>query len=191
MEYRSLDFENLPLLDRLRQSVVPFGFAFSAGRFSIDGSGSWVSTRMNRLDGAYHVVESFTDTQIRGAYVFGSDAVVATLLVNLPTGLDRASPKDYLVIGAISPGFLGFPVATYASGLSLTTGLAAAAGSGNWSVGVAGSLRMSSEFTPYEDLDGPLTYKPGLEGRIRGGARRPGRKLAALPRRDLQHLRRR
>ena len=169
VEYRSVDFESLPLLDRLRQTVVPFGFTLSAGRFSIDGSGSWVSTRMDRVDGTDHTVSAFTDTQVRGAYVFGSDAVVATLLVNLPTGLKRATPKDYNVIGAISPGFLGFPVATYASGFSVTSGLAAAAGSGNWSFGVAGSLRMSSEFTPYEDLNGPLTYKPGVEGRIRGG----------------------
>ncbi|HEX7024089.1 MAG TPA: hypothetical protein VF187_04645, partial [Gemmatimonadales bacterium] len=39
----------------------------------------------------------------------------------------------------------------------------------NWSLGLAGSLRVSGRFTPFEDVSGPLTYKPGLEGRIRGG----------------------
>jgi hypothetical protein len=168
-ESRSLRFEGLPVLRRLRQVVVPVGAVIPAGRFTIDIGSSWASTRMDRLDGTSHSVDAFTDTQVRGAVVIGRDAAVATLLLNLPTGLDRASPRDYTVIGAISPGLLGFPVASYAGGFSVTSGLAGAVQAGNWSLGLAGSFRVGSEFTPYADADGPITYKPGVEGRIRAG----------------------
>jgi hypothetical protein len=114
-------------------------------------------------------VDAFTDTQVRGAVVIGRDVAVATVLVNLPTGLDRASARDYTVIGAISPALLGFPVASYASGFSVTTGLAGAVQAGNWSMGLAASFRLGSEFTPYADAEGPITYKPGVEGRVRAG----------------------
>ena len=169
VESRSLRFDGLPGLDRLRQTVVPIGVVIPAGRFTVDIGSSWVSTRMDRLDGTSHSVDAFTDTQVRGAVVIGRDVAVATVLVNLPTGLSRASPRDYTVIGAISPGLLGFPAASYASGFSVTSGLAGAVQAGNWSMGLAASFRLGSEFTPYADANGPITYKPGVEGRIRAG----------------------
>jgi hypothetical protein len=169
-ESRSIRFDGLPVLRRLRQTVVPVGAVIPAGRFTFDLGSSWASTRMDRLDGTSHSVDAFTDTQVRGAVVIGRDVAVATMLVNLPTGLDRASPKDYTVIGAISPGLLGFPVASYASGFSVTSGLAGAVQTGNWSMGLAASFRLGSEFTPYADAEGPITYKPGVEGRVRAGA---------------------
>jgi hypothetical protein len=169
VESRSLRFDGLPVLRRLRQTVVPVGAVIPAGRFTFDLGSSWASTRMDRLDGTSHSVDAFTDTQVRGAVVIGREVAVATVLVNLPTGLDRASPRDYTVIGAISPGLLGFPVASYASGFSVTTGLAGAVQTGNWSMGLAASFRLGSEFTPYADAEGPITYKPGVEGRVRAG----------------------
>jgi hypothetical protein len=168
-ESRSLRFDGLPVLRRLRQTVVPVGAVIPAGRLTFDIGSSWASTRIDRLDGTSHSVDAFTDTQVRGAVVIGRDVAVATVLVNLPTGLDRASPKDYTVIGAISPSLLGFPVASYASGFSVTSGLAGAVQTGNWSMGLAASFRLGSEFTPYADADGPITYKPGVEGRMRAG----------------------
>ena len=169
-ESRSLRFEGLPVLRRLRQTVVPIGAVIPAGRFSFDLGSSWASTGLDRLDGTSHSVDAFTDTQIRGAVVLGRDIAVATLLVNLPTGLDRATARDYTVIGAISPSLLGFPVASFAGGFSLTTGLAGAVQTGNWSMGLAASFRLGSEFTPYADADGPISYKPGIEARVRAGA---------------------
>lgn len=168
IEIRSLRFERLAGVQRLSQTVVPFGAVIPLGRFTLDVGSSWVRSSMVRADGSSHPVDAFTDSQIRGSYVFGHDAVVATVLLNLPTGLDKASAKDYTVIGAISPSLFGFPVAAYSSGLSVTSGLAAAVPAGAWSVGVAGSIRLSRAFTPYADALGPITYKPGVEGRIRG-----------------------
>ena len=168
VEVRTLRFDRLAGVQRLSQTVVPFGVVIPLGRFTLDLGSMWVHSRMVRADGSEHPVDAFTDSQIRGSYVFGRDAVVATVLMNFPTGLDKASAKDYAVIGAISPSLLGFPVASYASGFSVTTGLAASVPAGDWSVGVAGSVRLSNSFTPYADALGPITYKPGVEGRVRG-----------------------
>lgn len=169
LELRTLTFERLTGVQRLSQTVIPFGAVVPMGRFTLDLGSSWVHSRMVRADGSSHPVDAFTDSQIRGSYVFGRDAVVATVLLNLPTGLEQASAKDYTVIGAISPSLLGFPVAAYASGLSVTSGLAASLPVGEkWSVGLAGSVRMSRTFTPYADAAGPIVYKPGVEGRARG-----------------------
>lgn len=169
-ELRTISFEKLPSLRRLRQLSFPLGAVVPFGRLSIDLSTAYVSTELQRVDSSEHTVNHLTDTQLRGAYVFGRDAVVATLLLNLPTGPRNASPRDYGVLGAVSPVLLGFPVAAYANGFSATGGVAAAIPAGAWSLGLAGSLRLSGRFTPYIDSTGPISYKPGLEGRIRAGA---------------------
>lgn len=168
VEVRTLRFERLAGFTRLSQVAIPVGAVLPFGRLTIDLGTSWVESRMVRADGARASVDAFTDTQFRGSYVFGQDAVVATLLFNLPTGLQEASVKDYTVIGAVSPSLFAFPVAAYASGFSVTSGLAASVPAGDWSLGLAGSLRVNSRFTPYADSAGPIIYKPGVEGRVRG-----------------------
>ena len=167
-EYRTLRFERGANVTRLSQIAVPIGAVLPFGRFTLDLGTSWVESRMVRSDGTRHSVDAFTDSQVRGSYVFGRDAVVATMLFNLPTGLEEASVRDYVVIGAVSPSLLGFPVATYASGFSVTSGLAGSVPAGDWSIGLAGSVRVNSRFTPYTDALGPIIYKPGVEGRVRG-----------------------
>lgn len=155
---------------RLRQLSIPFGFILTGGRFRLDLGSAFASTELVRADDSSHSVDHLTDTQLRGAYVFGRDAAVASLTLNLPTGPRHATPKDYAVLGAVSPNFLGFPVPSYASGFSVTGGLAGAIPAGRWSFGLAGSLRVSSRFEPYADALGPLVYKAGVEGRLRAGA---------------------
>lgn len=169
-EFRSVSFERLPILKRLRQLAIPAGFILPLGHFRLDLSSAVVWTKLVRVDSSSHEVRHLTDTQLRGAYFFRGDALVATLVLNLPTGPRNASPRDYAVIGAISPSLLGFPVASYANGFSATAGIAAAVPAGNWSLGLAASLRLNSRFTPYLDSAGPITFKPGVEGRIRAGA---------------------
>ena len=170
LEFRSLSFDQLGNVRRLQQTVIPVVLVVPLGRLRLDLGSAFVSTALLRVDSSRHRVSHLSDSQLRGIYVFGRDAVVATVALNLPTGPHNASPRDYSVAGAVSPSFFGFPVAAYASGFSTTGGLAAAIPLGAWSLGVAGSLRVSSRFTPYEDANGPITYKPGLESRIRGGA---------------------
>ena len=114
-EVRVISLERLQSARRLRQLSIPFGFVLALGRLRLDLGSAFASTELTRVDSTSHSVDHLTDTQVRGAYVFGQDAVVATLALNLPTGPRRASARDYAVLGAVSPNFLAFPTASYAT----------------------------------------------------------------------------
>jgi len=162
----------LPVL-RITQSAIPFGARVSYDRLTLDVGTYWAATALSRRDGAYRRVTGLTDTQVRAAWVFGRDVVVATLVLNLPTGLDRMAPADFDVLGAVSSAFLAFPVNAYANGASLTAAVAGVLPVEGWNLGLAGSIRGNRTFTPVVDpVAGPLNYRPGVEGRIRVGADR-------------------
>ena len=157
---------------RIRQMVVPLGATFGAGRLTVDLGSNYAVSRFGGADTVGREIKGMTDTQIRASYLFGRDLLVASMMVNLPTGQSKASAADFPVLGAISSAFLPFPVSAYGAGLSVTSGLAVAVPAGAWSLGLAGSLRWTGEFTPYVDANGPFTYQPGIEGRIRAGVDR-------------------
>jgi hypothetical protein len=150
-----------------RQFAVPIAVVVPVNeRFSFDVGTYFASTRSSDSSGAATTVSGLTDTQIRGSYVFGRDALVATLMVNLPTGKKQTTAESG-VLGVAAANFLSFPVNSYRTGLSVTGGLAVATELGSWNVGLAGSLRMSGEYTPF--TNDSLTYAPGTEGRIKLG----------------------
>lgn len=152
-----------------RQFAVPIALIVPVNdRFSFDIGTYFASTR-SELSGTATTVSGLTDTQIRGSYVFGRDALVATLMVNIPTG-KKQSTAESGVLGVAAANFLSFPVNSYRTGLSVTGGLAFATQAGAWNLGVAGSLRMSGEYTPF--TDDSLSYAPGTEGRVKLGVDR-------------------
>jgi len=124
-----------------RQFAFPLAFQMPVSeRLSFDIGAYYASTESegNTLSG-------LTDTQIRASYVFGRDALVATLMVNLPTGKTQDFDQT-TTSGAAAANFLSFPVNAYRTGTSVTGGLAAATELGSWNVGIAGSVRMSGEY---------------------------------------------
>ncbi len=157
---------------RIRQWSVPVAARFGSGRWTVDLGTNYAASSLGPADSAGLEVSGMTDTQVRASYVFGADLLVASLVLNLPTGRSKASPEDFPVLGGISSAFLPFPVGAYGSGFSATSGLAVAVPAGLWNVGLAGSVRWTGEYTPYVDQNGSFTYRPGLEGRIRAGVDR-------------------
>lgn len=148
-----------------RQFAFPLAFAMPVSeRLSFDIGTYYASTESDD-----NTLSGLTDTQIRASYVFGRDALVATLMVNLPTGktqdFDQTSTS-----GAAAANFLSFPVNAYRTGTSVTGGLAAATELGSWNVGIAGSVRMSGEYEPFSDVD--TKYSPGTEARLKLGLER-------------------
>jgi hypothetical protein len=144
------------------QFAFPFAFAMPVNdRLSFDVGTYFASTEADD-----NSISGFTDTQVRGSYVFGRDAVVATLMVNLPTG-KRQTQAESFTTGAASTNFLSFPVNAYRTGTSVTGGLAAATELGSWNVGMAGSFRVSGEYEPFSDDS--VTYSPGAEARVKLG----------------------
>jgi hypothetical protein len=133
----------------------------------VDLGTAWATTTVTASGGTDESFSGLTDTQVRLASVFGRDAVVASLLVNLPTGDQSTSLTKFAVVGAASSNFLSFPVPTYGTGTWVTGGVAAAFPAGPWTLGVAASVRVSGSYEPFTDSGEDFTYDPGIETRMR------------------------
>ena len=160
---RSYSIEDGP---ETRQFAFPIAFAMPVTeRLSLDIGTYYASTKADD-----NTISGLTDTQVRASYVFGRDAVVATMMVNLPTGKSQTVAESFTT-GAVAPNFLSFPVNVYRTGASVTGGIAAATELGGWNVGLATSLKYSGEYEPFSDSDS-TTYSPGAEARFKLGLER-------------------
>lgn len=127
-------------------------------------------------------ISGLTDTQIRATVNLGSDLVLLTAGVNIPTGSSTAGPPEQAAASLIGNDFLVFPISSMGSGFGGTGGVALAHPLGQWNVGAGFSVRHSMPFDPYEDDQGTkLRYTPGDEMRARLGLDHPvGTGRAAL-----------
>jgi hypothetical protein len=154
----------------ITQVAAPIVLIFPVGhRLSVDVGSYYAYTQVRAANtGATESLSGFTDTQVRASYVIGRDAVVTSLMVNLPSG--KKTDANSLLIGYAGNNFLLFPVNAYTNGTSVTGGVALAGTTGGWNLGVAGSVRYNADYEPFADTNN--TYQPGLEGRVRVGADR-------------------
>lgn len=160
----------------ISQVVTPIAVIVPVGeRFSFDIATAYANSRVE-LKGdtaGPSTISGLTDTQLRGSYVFGQDAVVLTAGLNLPTGQSTANAKQFAAAQVISNDFLLFPIGTMGAGFGATGGIAVARPFGAWNVGLGGSYRHSAEFAPFEYNDGQKAhYQPGNELRARIGVDR-------------------
>ena len=111
----------------ITQVAVPLGFVLPIGRrVSIDVGTNYAWTRVELQDGTNPELASFTDTQIRLAWLLGRDAAVISLLVNIPTGAEQTNLGEFSAASVVSTNFLPFPVHTYGTGAAVTGGVALA-----------------------------------------------------------------
>ena len=171
-QFKSYTLGDGAQFERISQFAVPVAVVVPVSRrFSLD-VGTYFATTSARTTGGDHTLSGLTDAQLRGTYVFGRDAGVISVVVNLPTGatLDSA---DAVSAGAAASNFLLFPVNSYANGFSVTGGAGITRRIGAWGVGIAGSLRWNAEYSPFQGSGlSDISYDPGTEGRIRVGADR-------------------
>jgi len=119
-------------------------------------------------------ISGLTDTQIRGHYVIGTDFIVLTAGVNVPTGRSTIPESKVIAASLIGSDFLSFPISNMGTGFGGTGGIALARPLGEWNVGVGVSVRRSSQYDPVDVGGGPaLHYQPGNEYRARIGVDRP------------------
>jgi hypothetical protein len=119
-------------------------------------------------------ISGLTDTQIRGTVNLGSDLVLLTAGVNVPTGQSTVSPAEQAAAGMIGNDFLVFPISSMGSGFGGTGGVALAKPMGNWNVGAGVSVRRTLPFEPYQDTAGTkFRFVPGNETRARLGFDHP------------------
>lgn len=153
---------NLPVI-----VVTPVG-----RQMSVDLTTHVAGARVSTFAGEAQTLSGLTDTQLRLLYTLGRDRLVTSLAVTLPTGRRTLSNDEFLVSGAVGSTYLSFPVSNFGTGFGVTGGVAYAQTVGSWNVGLSGSLRYVGGYAPFSDTAQQLTYEPGLEGRLRGGADR-------------------
>ena len=170
-ELQSYSFQPGIAVRRATQWNIPLAIVAPLGRrVSVDLTTHLAGASVATYAGPTESLTGLTDTELRILYTLQRDRAVASLSVNLPTGMHSVSTSEFTVAGAIGSNYLSFPVASFGTGLGLTAGAAYAVPAGAWNVGVSGSLRYAGSYEPFSDQ--PLSYQPGVEVRGRVGADR-------------------
>jgi hypothetical protein len=170
-EYYSVSFGTGAGIKSVHEFVAPLGFTLPISRrLSMDAGAYFVNAQRTNEGGASGTVSGLTDIVLRGAWQVRPDVAVFSVSVNLPTGKETLSADQLLVAGAVATDLIPFPVTSFGSGLSVTTGLAYAVPLGAWALGVSGSYRYNGSYQPLADTTADL--KPGGEVRLRLGVDR-------------------
>jgi hypothetical protein len=146
---------------------VPFGSAFT-----FDVGTSYARARVTSPDGVSEV-SGLTDTQLRGNLTLGTDFIVLTGGVNLPTGRSSVTADELTAAGRIGSDFLAFPISNMGTGFGFTGGIAVARPLGEWNLGFGGAVRRSSSYDPFKIPGQTLRFQPGDEYRARVGLDHP------------------
>lgn len=148
--------------------VVPVS---SMLNFDVGTAYTWARVQPNGANAEpSSAISGITDTQIRANLSLGTDFVVLTAGINLPTGRETASQEEQLAAFRIGNDFLAFPISNMGTGFGATAGLAVARPIGEWNLGFGGSLRQSSSYEPFVDNSGVRPrFQPGNEYRARVG----------------------
>ena len=145
---------------------IPFG-----SRFTLDVGTSYSRAKVT-TGSTTSEISGLTDTQVRGNLTLGTDFVVITGGVNLPTGQSSVTLDQLTAAGRIGSDFLAFPISNMGTGLAATGGIAIARPLGDWNFGFGGAVRHSSTYDPFLVPGQSLRFTPGDEYRARVGVDR-------------------
>ena len=139
--------------------------------FDVGTAYTWVRVSPNGSNAeATSTISGLTDTQVRANLAIGTDFIVLTAGVNLPTGRESATQAQQLAALRIGNDFLAFPISNMGTGLGFTGGVALARPLGAWNLGVGASVRQSSAYEPVVATSGArIRFEPGNEYRARVG----------------------
>ncbi len=168
LQYRLKD----PAGETISQVAVPLFVSVPLSeRLTIDVGTSYARSRVVAGSTASEI-SGLTDTQVRGNLTLGSDFVVLTAGLNLPTGTSSVTLDQFAAAGLIGNDFLAFPISNMGTGLAVTGGIAVARAVGEWNLGIGGTLRRSSSYEPFDIPGQTLRFQPGNEYRARVGVDR-------------------
>lgn len=177
-QFHSYDIKS-PSNTKISEFAVPmFVLVPVTSALSFDVGTSFARSQVDQTSANGQSVRStisgLTDTQIRANYTIGTDLVVLTAGVNLPTGQSTVTVPQQLAANLIGSDFLSFPISNMGTGFGATGGVAFARPVGEWNVGVGLSMRRSAQYEPFDVGGGQaLHYQPGNEYRVRGGIDHP------------------
>jgi len=152
---RAIDVEQLTLI------TLPFAAHVAATpRLTLALSGAWARGALQRDDGSEATISGLTDTELRAAYVFGSDAVTFSAIALLPTGRERLDAAEAEIAGAVAADVLPFRITNWGTGGGLGASLATAFPLGDFAGGLSAGYVVAREFEPVAN-DASFAYRPG------------------------------
>jgi|GEM_PF-547256 len=158
-----------PVNETISELAVPVFVSMPFGSsFTFDVGTSYTRARVTS-GSVVSEINGLTDTQLRGNLTLGSDFVVLTAGVNLPTGRSSVTLDELTAAGRIGSDFLAFPISNMGTGLAATGGIAIARPLGDWNIGFGGAVRHSSTYDPFNVPGQTLRFTPGDEYRARVG----------------------
>jgi hypothetical protein len=162
-----------PTAATISQFAIPVFISVPVSeRLTFDVGTSYASSRVTSGN-AVSAVNGLTDTHVRGNLTLGSDFIVLTAGLNLPTGTSSVTLDQFAAAGLIGNDFLAFPISSMGTGLAVTGGVAMARPIGAWNLGIGGAVRRSAAYEPFDIPGQTLRFQPGNEYRVRVGADRP------------------
>ncbi len=163
---------------RISELAIPVAVVLPMGsRLNLDIATAYASSRVEQ-NGVEETITGVTDTQLRANYTLGSDFIVLTAGLNLPTGQSKVKGDQLKAAGYIGNDFLAFPVSNLGTGFAATAGVAVARPLGEWNVGFGASMRRAAAYDAFEIGEDRVRFEPGDEYRARLGVDRavgPGR----------------
>ena len=170
VEFRSLSFDSGLAAKKVSEFVIPVGMVWAVNpRVSLDFGTQLARASSTNPSGASATISGLTDTQARLVYQVRPDVVAFTLSANLPTGTTELSDPQLAVAGVIAEDLIPYPVSSFGTGASVTTGLAVAVPVNGWAIGIGGSYRMSGTYRLATSDSVNSHFKPGAEMRLRVG----------------------
>jgi len=146
--------------DKITQFSFPITYIYPVNdrlRFDIMTSPALA----NLSSGASYSLSGMSDSRIRGHYLFGSDNLLLSFGVNLPTGKSALTTEEFNVANALTIHALDFRVPSLGQGLDMTVGLATAREIGSFIVGGGVSYLRKGTFKPFKGT--AFEYDPGDE----------------------------
>ena len=158
----------------ISQTAIPIVFVLPfTDRFSMDVTTAYAISDVTSGGASVSKINGLTDTQVRANISVGSDAVIFTVGLNLPTGQYTIPPEQQDAAGQIGNDFLNYPVSSMGNGFAGTGGIAFARPVGSWNVGAGASVRKSTEFAAFEVSSAEYRFTPADEFRLRLSMDRP------------------
>ena len=168
MQYRL----GAPANETVSQLAIPLFVSMPLSSHLTVDIGTSYARSLSTGDNGRSELNGLTDTQVRGNLTLGSDYVVLTAGLNLPTGTSGVTLDQFAVASRIANDFLAFPIANMGTGFAGTGGIAVARPLGDWNLGLGAAIRRATSYEPFNIPSQSLTFTPGNEYRMRVGVDR-------------------
>lgn len=154
----------------ISELAIPMFVIVPLGRMlTVDVGTAYAQSEVKSPAGS-STISGLTDTQVRTNLSLGTDAVIVTAGINIPTGRETATIDEFDAASRIGSDLLSFPITNMGTGLGGTGGIAFARSLGSWNLGLGASVRVTQAYRPLRfAADSTLRYQPGNEYRARVG----------------------